>query len=424
MWLLNTETHVLEEFSEAQVSSRSYAILSHVWGSEEISFKDFEGNQAGLRSRRGWGKIVRFCDTARKHGLSHAWIDTCCIDKRNSADLTEAINSMYRYYYSAAACFIYLEDVHPSVKQEADSLSSLAAARAQLLEAVRATRWISRGWTLQELLAPKRRCFLAADWSEIEDGDDLLGAIEESTGIDMAVLKDRDLISNLCVGERMKWASKRQTTREEDMAYSLMGLFNVNMPVMYGEGPTSAFKRLQREIMQSSFDMTIFAWRGDYSSSGMLAKSPADFADIPPLGLWAPVSVSPYLMTNVGLSIRLNITNRQQIEERQFKKLPQGAILRAALQCDVQTPTGQWEIPMIYLRPVARAHFFVNGKECRAYRRVQCAEWVTLPSKQLVGCPYEDVLVLQDEHYDLVRNATEHHNSRRVLSEKTMKPSK
>ncbi|KAI2640374.1 HET-domain-containing protein [Hypomontagnella submonticulosa] len=415
MWLLNTTTLTLEAFSEAQVSSRPYAILSHVWGSDEVLFQEVQDNPAAIRDKRGFGKIVRFCNTARKYGLDYAWIDTCCIDKRNSADLTEAINSMYRYYYSAAVCFIYLEDVQPSAKQEVGSSSPIVATRDQLLEAVRATRWMSRGWTLQELLAPELRCFFAADWSEIEGGDDLLGAVAESTGISLTVLKDRDLISNFCLGERMKWAAKRQTTRGEDMAYSLMGLFNVNMPVIYGEGPISAFKRLQREIMQSSFDMTLFAWRGDYSSSGMLARSPADFSNVPPLGLWAPVSVSPFSMTNVGLSIRLNITNQQQIEEHDFGKRPQGATLRAALQCNVQTPAGRWEIPMIYLEPMAGAHFFLNGKECRGYRRVRCADWVTLPSNRLVGCRYEDVLVLQDEHHELVRKSTQHHMSRKGL---------
>lgn len=124
------------------------------------------------------------------------------------------------------------------------------------------TRWLSRGWTLQELLAPARRCCFAGDWSVIAGGDDLLDALAATTKIDRGLLQNRDLLPGFCVAERMSWAAKRQTTRQEDVAYSLMGLFGVQMPVVYGEGARNAFKRLQLEIMQSSFHVTLFAWRG------------------------------------------------------------------------------------------------------------------------------------------------------------------
>ncbi|KAI1459124.1 HET-domain-containing protein [Annulohypoxylon moriforme] len=425
MWLLNTKDVTLEFFNEAQVPNHPYAILSHVWGPEEVLWHELQENRASVQNRAGWKKITRFCATARKYGFAYAWIDTCCIDKRSSADLTEAINSMYKYYYDAAICLVYLQDVHRYVDQGNNSpLEATAVTRAQLLTAVRTSRWFSRGWTLQEILAPARRCFLAADWYEIEEGDDLLDSIAESSGIGKELLENRNRLRNLCVAERMKWASKRETTRGEDIAYSLMGIFNVNMPVLYGEGPKNAFKRLQLEIMQSSFDMTIFAWRGNYKSSGLLAQSPADFADAPHAGLWAPRSLSSFSMTNLGLTIRLNITDKQfsfrqrhgEVPNRESGEHPDEATLLAALQCDVLESTGQWRIPMVFLEPVIGARFFVNGNSCKAYRRIRCAEWVTVPSKRLVGCPYEDIIILQDEQYELVRQSAEQHMSRRGIA--------
>ncbi|KAI1385003.1 HET-domain-containing protein [Hypoxylon trugodes] len=408
MWLLNTETLSLEAFGEAEVRERPYAILSHTWGTEEVLFHELQGGRAAVEHRAGWTKTTSFCATALECGFAYAWMDTCCIDKRNSADLSEAINSMNKYYYDAAVCFIHLEDV----QVVAQSMGTLAT-REQLIAGVCASRWLTRGWTLQELVTPCQRRFFAADWSEIDGGVDLLDAIAKSTEISRALLEDRDQVFGFCVGERIKWIAKRQTTREEDMAYSLMGLCKVNMPVLYGEGAANAFGRLQREIMQSSFDMSIFAWRGDYESSGLLAQSPADFATVPPLRLWAPWSLAPFSMTNVGLSIRVNITDEEQIRvQGNFKEPPDDGRLLAALQCDVQTPTGQWQIPLIHLEPVESATFFVNGKIRRAYRRIQCAEWITIPSQQLSGCPYKDVLVLQNEQYELVRRATEQHMSR------------
>ncbi|KAI1090388.1 HET-domain-containing protein [Rostrohypoxylon terebratum] len=419
MRLINTKTLFVESFDDSQIPKCPYAILSHMWGSEEVLFHEVQDRQADIEGKAGWRKMAKFCAIARKHGFDYAWIDTCCIDKRYSAELSEAINSMYQYYYNSTVCFIYLEDVRIYTEDSDNMVTAVQKTRDQIIASVCASRWHTRGWTLQEFVTPRKRRYFATDWSEIEDGTDLLDALAKCTGIDETLLENRDLLRTFCVGERMKWASKRQTTRPEDVVYSLMGLFNVHMPVMYGEGTEMAFKKFQREIMQSSFDMTIFAWRAEYESSGLLARSPADFANVPPMGLWAPWNLAPFSTTNVGLSIRANITDTQQILDKTkqhhqtYKKPSSDAILLAALQCDVQTPTGQWQIPMVYLEPVKGASFFINGKHLQAYRRIRCAEWVTVPSKQLVGCPFEDVLVLQDEQYDLVRQATQQHYSRR-----------
>ncbi|OTA69684.1 HET-domain-containing protein [Hypoxylon sp. EC38] len=423
MWLLNTKSRSLEEFNEDRARKTPYAILSHVWGTEEVLFHELREPQASTQKKAGWVKMTQFCDAAEKCGFLFAWIDTCCIDKRNSAELSEAINSMYGYYRDAAECFIYLQDVSKATNGGNNlPLAAEATSRHQLLRAVRASRWLTRGWTLQELLAPARRRFFDGDWSDIEVGTDLLDALAESTGISRTVLENRDLLSDICIAERMKWASQRQTTRGEDIAYSLMGLFKVHMPVMYGEGAENAFKRLQREIMQLSFDMTIFAWRGDYENSGLLAHSPADFADNPALGLWMPWMLVPFSTTNVGLSIQLNVMNEEQIADQKhrelgegdnnFKKQAGGTSLLGALQCDVQMPTGEWQVLIIYLEPVGAVSFFVNGRECKAYRRIRCSEWMTLPHEQVRGWSVENVLVLEDEQYNLARQALRQHISR------------
>ncbi|KAI8958484.1 heterokaryon incompatibility protein-domain-containing protein [Daldinia sp. FL1419] len=409
MWFLNTEKLTLEYFNDAQVKRLPYAVLSHTWGSDEILFHEFADGREALQSRTGWRKMTRFCETALRHGFKHAWMDACCIDKRNSADLSEAINSMYKYYYKSAACFIYLEDVH-KYADEANSLPGVQVTRDQLLTRVKATRWVTRGWTLQELIAPKQRFFLASDWSQIEDGQDLLDTLVESTGIDKELLQDRDLMRNFCIAERMKWASRRQTTRAEDVAYCLMGIFNVNMPVLYGEGARNAFNRLQREIMQSSFDMTIFIWYGNYASSGLLARSPSDFADAPPSSLWAPWNLSAFSMTNIGLSIGLNIGEGDEIDDDECGE----KVKVAALQCNVQTSTGQWEIPVIYLKLLKAVNFSYNGERQRSFRRVRCAERLTIPSNQLEAYPYQNIIVLQDEQYQLVRRAGQQYRSRVV----------
>ncbi|OTB06721.1 hypothetical protein M426DRAFT_318783 [Hypoxylon sp. CI-4A] len=402
MWLLDTEKQSLGYFNEDQVAKTPYAILSHVWGSEEILFHEARDERAKIEDRAGWKKITRFCAAAKKHGFAYAWVDTCCIDKRSSADLTEAINSMYNYYRDASLCFIYLEDVHP------------CANRDQLLAAVSTTRWLTRGWTLQELLASAQRCFFATDWSKIEGETELLDTIAESTGINRSLLGNRDMLRDFCIAERMKWAAKRNTTREEDRAYSLMGLFGVNIPALYGEGARNAFKRLQLEIMQTSFDMTIFAWRGNYESSGLLARSPADFVDTPPLGLWAPWDLSAFAMTNIGLTIRLNISIDYLMVNGDQRRAEEELTYLAALQCDVQLPSGEWQVPMIYLEQVRGAGFSVDGKERLAYRRIRCAEWATVPSEQLEGCLTRYIIVLQDGHYALVKRSTAAHSSRNL----------
>lgn len=216
-----------------------YAILSHTWGdeSDEVTFKDIESG--GGRSKRGYQKLL-FCDSeAQVDGLRYFWIDTCCIDKSSQAELSRSINSMFRWYRDAARCYVYLTDVAMR--------SQDGQANVDWKSAFRNSRWFTRGWTLQELLAPPVVEFYSADRVLLGDRRSLEQHIHEATGISLDALRGKPL-KNFIISERFKWVDKRQTTEEEDIAYSLLGIFDVFLPLIYGEGRTNAIRRLQREI--------------------------------------------------------------------------------------------------------------------------------------------------------------------------------
>ncbi|KAE9378532.1 HET-domain-containing protein [Stipitochalara longipes BDJ] len=261
MRLLNVNTLTLEEFTgEPGNGVPPYSILSHRWGSEEVTFRDMTSDHAAVAHREGFLKIVRCCAKAKSECYDFVWIDTCCIDKSGSAELSEAINSMFRWYREADVCYAFLDDVCSS-ENPAEASSSF-----------RRSRWFTRGWTLQELLAP----------SVIGTKRSLSSVISKLTKIDQRTLNDCTW-DHTSIARKMSWASSRQTTRVEDEEYSLMGIFDVNMPLIYGEGQ-KAFYRLQLEIMKSSDDESIFAWVPNFKnghreqpSYGLLAQSPKDF---------------------------------------------------------------------------------------------------------------------------------------------------
>ncbi|PIL26152.1 hypothetical protein GSI_11907 [Ganoderma sinense ZZ0214-1] len=247
MWLLSTDRAELHAFVSPGDVPNGYAILSHVWNKEEQSFQDLRALQRecaadGSNPRdKASEKIRRCCEVAESHGFQWIWNDTCCIDKTSSAELSEAINSMYRYYSLTKVCFAYLGDV--SRLYEFDE-----------------SRWHQRGWTLQELLAPRLVVFLSRDWTVLGTKFKLSATLEQVTGIPATVLRHEMRPADLSIAVRMGFAARRVTTRPEDRAYSLMGLFDVNIPTLYGEGGERAFRRLQEEIMKHSPDTTLFAW--------------------------------------------------------------------------------------------------------------------------------------------------------------------
>jgi hypothetical protein len=302
MRLINTTTVTLEFFMGNNVPE--YAILSHTWGSEEITFQDM-ANLKKVDNRKGYTKILKACAVARRDRWKYIWVDTCCINKDSSAELSEAINSMYAWYRDSQVCYVYLADVRDD-RVKADSLPSTFAQ----------SRWFTRGWTLQELLAPLTMVFYSEEWSDIGTKASLLATISEIAAIGATYLAPQhDMeIEVPAVGERMSWAANRQTTIGEDMAYCLMGLFGVNMPLLYGEGGQSAFIRLQQEIMKVSDDHSIFAWTADERGDrGLLAHSPAEFAETGYIVRFPfrECPSPPYYMTNRGLRIELPMQKLQ-----------------------------------------------------------------------------------------------------------------
>lgn len=289
----NDELHLVE-FGGTDVPP--YAILSHTWGVDdsEVTYQDIIDGTG--KKKAGYKKIL-FCgrEAAKYKRLRYFWVDTCCINKTSSAELSEAINSMYRWYREAKICFIYLEDVSPVMKISEWSKSNI--------------RWFTRGWTLQELVASREVEFYAGDWTFLGTKSNHLKVLSSITGIHESALNGR-AIEEFSIAQRMSWASKRTTTRPEDAAYCLLGLFDVNMPLLYGEGLRKAFVRLQEEIMKDSSDHSIFAWiqtsADPTQSHGLLASSPADFAfsgDI--VSIYDISKSNPYSVTNSGLRITL-----------------------------------------------------------------------------------------------------------------------
>jgi len=242
MRLLNTSSLEIEEFMTAP----PYAILSHTWEAEEVTFAEMKGQQESLKKKAGYKKVEACCRQALADGYQYAWSDTCCIDKRISTELSEAINSMFRWYQRSEICYVYLIDV--KTEEDHDRGDGSFAE----------SRWFTRGWTLQELIGSPKIKFFSKDWVEIGTKQTFAELLVRITGISQTVLADYRNLQSASVAQRMSWAASRETTRIEDRAYSLMGLFGVNMTMNYGE-EEKAFERLQREIIGNIPDESIFA---------------------------------------------------------------------------------------------------------------------------------------------------------------------
>ncbi|CAK7207068.1 hypothetical protein SEUCBS139899_009876 [Sporothrix eucalyptigena] len=244
-----SEILLTENFPDDKIPP--YAILSHTWGSDEVLLKDLADGKG--KTKLGYEKL-QFCgEQARRDGLRYFWVDTCCIDKNSSAELQETISCMFRFYRDAVKCYVYLADVSriSSSTDDDDDDDDEKPLLSRWKPAFRKSRWFTRGWTLQELIAPatveffsKEGVYLGSKWSLEE-------SIHEITGIPRNVLQGSPVFES-SVEQRLEWIQNRETTRKEDKAYSLLGLFDVHMPLLYGEGREKAFKRLLDEIEKGS----------------------------------------------------------------------------------------------------------------------------------------------------------------------------
>ncbi|TBU39339.1 heterokaryon incompatibility protein-domain-containing protein [Dichomitus squalens] len=276
------------QFVEVDPEKTRLAILSHTWREREQTYHElkivqarYEGpSHTGYTSRPSspsfrshsnpmrtdgtiWNddelsrKIREACRVAREAGYRYLWIDSCCIDKTISSELSQSINSMWQWYGRAQVCFAHLADV-PSNDDPHMAES-----------AFRESPWFTRGWTLQELIAPSNMIFLSDDWNAIGTKVTLIIPIEEVTGIPAEALLHTKSLDDFSVAQRLSWAATRETTRVEDQAYSLLGIFDINMPTLYGEGER-AFRRLQEEIVRHVPDQSLFAWGNVYQGSDVV----------------------------------------------------------------------------------------------------------------------------------------------------------
>lgn len=271
-----------------------YAILSHRWVGRELVFGDFDtvskdrlrsvatanpvpkttgavedvgdGNEASIY------KVAGACAQVRQTAeIRHLWIDTVCINQGGSREFSSAINSMFNWYHNAAVCYVYLYDVTWNVADDPEG-SDLQ---------FRQSKWFERGWTLQELLAPKKIEFYDRDWRYIGSKESLMKEIAKATRIAEEHLKD---FSTASIAQKMSWLSRRTTSFIEDRAYCMLGLFGVYLDARYGQGELE-FLRLQQEIFDSTpagaiFDESMFAWQSDLiETSGLLAPAPSCFVN-------------------------------------------------------------------------------------------------------------------------------------------------
>jgi hypothetical protein len=298
MRLINATTQELESFVGC---APPYAILSHTWGPEEVTFNEMQSQPCTTKA--GWRKILLACQQAKEDGYSYVWCDTCCIDKSSSAELSESINSMFRWYQEAEVCYAYLEDIQ--------DVQELACAR-----------WFTRGWTLQELIAPKRLVFYNAAWRDIGTRKDSAKEVSRIIDIDEEFLAGANSLSKIhgaSFAKRVSWAANRITTRDEDIAYCLMGLLDVNMPLLYGEGGIKAFRRLQEEFLKVNVDQSFLTWRLRREPGGpdgnLLASHPKDFQHCNRITL-AGDDVAPFSLNNKGLRIHLPVFENREVNKR------------------------------------------------------------------------------------------------------------
>jgi hypothetical protein len=399
MRLINAKTGQFEEFVRVVPP---YAILSHTWGAEEVSFQEFEkqcstllvpssGGVTETESKEGMKKIAGCCRQAMADDIEYVWVDTCCIDKSSSSELQETINSMFEWYSNAVVCYVYLADVPPG-----DDPLAWSSAFSK-------SRWFTRGWTLQELLAPVHVVFYDNSWDMIATRQDLelTAKIAEITRIrtihlnassaehyrlrsddeyDLSVIgveQHKRYLSHISIAERMSWVSRRSTTRSEDLAYCLLGLFDIHMTMLYGEGHR-AFIRLQQKIMKVSNDTSLFAWGygpplnqipwRNPRASEFLASSPLDFQfcheikkSSSPL-FW--VNKARFILTQQGLDGKFLIR-----PDRNFSR-----VVYCILACSpVSEGRENWDEPTMIAIPLIRQASFPDDGEDDDQSYIRCS---------------------------------------------------
>lgn len=341
MWLVNTKTLQLKQVSDETV--HPFAILSHTWEpGEEVTFQEMQDLEA-VKHKSGYHKIKKTCWIAQRQ-FQYVWIDTCCIDKTSSAELSEAINSMFRYYQTAVVCYVFLADFESLPHKQIPEKERLALVATRLKDC----KWFTRGWTLQELIAPSRLEFYDNQWEFVGAKTDLVEPLFEMTKIDESVLRNSSRLYTIPVARRMSWASRRQTTRVEDLAYCLLGIFNITMPLLYGEG-SKAFLRLQQQIALENSDLSIFAWEAtgqNMEYSGVFAESPGDFGKCTTLKMHRAKFHSKVEITITNIGLRLSVdrtaTHRNSV------------LLN--LNCMRATSSGSIEWLGIYLRKLGQTY--------------------------------------------------------------------
>jgi hypothetical protein len=243
-----------------------YSILSHTWiEGQEITYQDL---MAGVgKGKSGYTKIQFCVDKAAEDGVQYSWVDTCCIDKSTSDELSTAINSMFRWYQRAAKCYVFLSDVHTPGKA-----TDPQASRITWESAFRRSRWFERGWTLQELLAPGIVEFFSNEGTRLGDKITLEQEIHQATKIPFAALRRETRLSGFSIDERMSWAAQRTTSKKEDKAYCLLGILGVFLPLIYGEGEHHALQRLREEAARRQANQTMLTSPGDVTGINVVRK--------------------------------------------------------------------------------------------------------------------------------------------------------
>lgn len=414
MRLIKADTIELVKFLPHQTPP--YAILSHTWSTnpdDEVLFSDV-GKEEAKEKPAYEQKVVLACRKALEHGLNYLLIDTCCIDKSSSAELQEAINSMFKWYSHSSTCLVYLEDV-PS---ERDESTNSEMGHAWIIN----SRWFTRGWTLQELVAPGTVIFYSKYWKNMGTRASLATLISKRTNIDENVLIDsspKRSIFSKSVANRMSWAAFRETTRPEDIAYSLLGIFHINMPLLYGEGEEKAFFRLQEQILKSSDDQSLLAWTASPSRKtdvwclcGPFAKHPIEFRDASRI-VSLPGVPDTYSLTSSGLRIGLLVL---PCEDDIYFEPPYSNEVWGVLRCHykddftgplaIKLESQPWEGSYVYARKCAapttidrrklNGSILTNGPNIAEYQPCLQSQTITIRRSPIGFGPDREHFLLED----------------------------